>query len=896
MHAVSVIQDAHLRAKVEEVLGARGWSLTQYTSVAKAAMAHTPRTYDAVIVELADPSAAEAELRALLEHDHAGQYALAFVSTNVCERLDSLTGAGLTDFQTWPCEPAVLEGRLSVLTERVRVLARSHWHGVPLAAVVENAGDVVEITSEDVTIQYVNPAFERVTGYTRDEAIGSTPAKLLASGQHPPEFFHQMHEVMDAGDVWRGNMISRRKDGSLVDLQCTFAAIFDDAGKIIHRVSIKRDITEQLEAQRRLAESEERYQLAVSGANEGIWDWDIDDGGVFFSERWAGLLGLDVFTLAAQGVDLRNADLEVWLRRIHPEDAARVRSHIESALTADRDHLHFEHRVRHEAGGYRWLMLRAAVRRNGAGEPIRMAGSMADITDLKLASHELERARDRAVEANQAKSRFLANMSHELRTPLNAVIGYSEMLAEDAEDLGQPDFVDDLGKIRGAAKHLLNLINDVLDISKIEAGRMELFVENFSLADVLDAVLNQMRPAFDASENRFSLTRHDDAPAMLRADLTKLRQVLFNLLSNANKFTQNGEVTLTVAREDAAKGPCVRFDVVDTGIGMTPEQVARLFRPFVQGDASTTRKYGGTGLGLAISRHFCEMMGGQLSVRSAPGEGSAFTVRMPLEVRREATEPVPTYAPSVDAVAAGPEILVIDDDHTIHEILERTLTRGGYRVTHATTGEVGLGLASSRQPAAIVLDVMMPGMDGWSVLADLKSRPRTQNIPVLMLTIVDEKERGYSLGAADYLTKPVERPRLLQALARFRRPLGARPVLVVEDDAPTRELMRRTLEAEGWLVSEAENGRVGLERLGERQPDVIVLDLMMPEMDGFEFLDRLRKQPETAEIPVVVATAKELTVAERSLLERSVHRVLQKGTYELEELLSLVRNAVAHLG
>ena len=522
-----------------------------------------------------------------------------------------------------------------------------------------------------------------------------------------------------------------------------------------------------------------------------------------------------------------------------------------------------------------------------------IVANIRDITERRRAA-DLSREKEAAEAANKAKSNFLANMSHELRTPLNAIIGYSEMLQEMASDDGNDQYLGDLKKIHSAGQHLLELINDVLDISKIEAGKMDLYIESFSLDQTIEEVQAVVDPLAKKNSNQLVIEKPPEL-GFIRADATKVRQCLLNLLSNACKFTSNGTITLDIHKDDG----WVTFEVSDTGIGMTQEQMSKLFRAFQQADSSTTRKFGGTGLGLAISRRFCQIMNGDITVRSEPGQGTTFTMRIPVEVvprpqegqaQDGQTPPDKEQLRAAESLpASAAVVLVIDDDAMVADLLQRTLVKDGYRVEYAENGEKGLQLARQLRPDAITLDVMMPGMDGWQVMTHLKSDPELRDIPVILLSIVNDRKTGFALGATEYLTKPFDRERLTSVLGRISKGRGSRLALVVDDLPENRELLRRALEGDGWTVEEAGHGREALERLEVRRPDVILLDLMMPEMDGIEFVERLRASERNHSIPVLVVTAKEITPVDRQRLSGGVQAILQKGSVDLTELVSQTR-------
>ncbi len=641
----------------------------------------------------------------------------------------------------------------------------------------------------------------------------------------------------------------------------------------------KRAEAAQRASEARAAQAHRRLDDAIESITEGFALFDADDRLVLCNNRYRDLLYPGMQDMVTPGKTfeqiLRNATDKNLIHDAEGNVDGWVAARLERHRNPAGPH------IQQRSSGF-WVQVNE--RQTGDGG---IVATYADITELKLREEELAEAHGKAIDASRAKSDFLANMSHELRTPLNATIGYAELMLEEAEDLGHDMYIPDLKKIQAAGKHLLSLINDILDLAKIEAGTIDLYFETFGVRQMIDEVAGTVVPLTEKNDNTLVVTCAEDLGEM-HSDMTRIRQILFNLLSNASKFTEGGTIKLEATRSVINGRDDVVFTVADEGIGMSPEQVEKVFEAFTQADSSTTRNYGGTGLGLAITKNFCEMLHGEITCTSEPGTGSTFTVRLPLDAERPG--PAPTEPVTVTAGEAGAHtVLVIDDDADVRDLLSRHLVKSGYRVATAGGGEDGLNCARELRPDAITLDVLMPGMDGWAVLSALKDDAELSDIPVIMVSMVDDRSLGYSLGAADYLNKPVEHERLLAVLKKHCPEKDRGQVLIVEDDAATREMMRRVLEREGWETAEAENGLVGLERLAEAAPGAILLDLMMPEMDGFEFLAKLRESEAWQGIPVIVVTAKTLTAADHRRLKGSVEMLIQKGGDEIDTILASLK-------
>ena len=648
-----------------------------------------------------------------------------------------------------------------------------------------------------------------------------------------------------------------------------------------------RDITGRQQEQAKVRESAARFRAIADGIPQLAWMTSPEGSVTWYNQRWYDYTGTTFDKMQGWG----------WRAVQHPDHLERVERRLRRSFEQG-EAWEDTFPLRAADGSYGWFLSRAIPIReepddeHPGGKVLGWFGSNTDVTAMREVEHTLLIARDEAEAANLAKSTFMANMSHELRTPLSAIIGYSEMISEEIED-GMPsrDLADDVKKIETNARHLLGLINDVLDLSKVESGRMEAYAEEFDVAEMVRDLAGTVGTLVEKKGNRLKLSLAEGLGTM-RSDVTRVRQALLNLVGNAAKFTENGLVTLSVERMSGAdRVDRLRFSVQDTGIGMTADQLAKLFQRFQQADASTTRQFGGTGLGLALTKAFVALLGGGVEVTSAPGEGSIFTIELPAILLPTVGGDTAGEKLEMTSELAGRDVvLVVDDDETQRELTARFLVREGYAARTAADGAMGLALARRLHPRAILLDVTMPGMDGWSVLSSLKADPDLAGIPVVMVTFATERTLAATLGAADFVVKPVDWNRLRHVMGRFAEGVG--DVLIVDDDADARKRLRGVLAKNGWKVVEASDGLQALDMLKKGLPCVVLLDVDIPVMNGFDFLDSFRATPGCEDVPVVVLTAMDLTTEDRRRL-RGANQVLKKGDASLRAVVDELRRLAA---
>jgi signal transduction histidine kinase/CheY-like chemotaxis protein len=533
-----------------------------------------------------------------------------------------------------------------------------------------------------------------------------------------------------------------------------------------------------------------------------------------------------------------------------------------------------------------------------------------EIAFRKIAEESLVLAKEEAEAAARTKSEFLANMSHEIRTPLNAILGYGEILQFEARKIDRQDFVEDLRAIEFAGRHLLSLINEILELSKIHAGKMEIYPESFDLSNLVEEVITTVRPLAQKKKNKLEVIRQG-LPDSMYSDSSRIRQILLNLLGNSCKFTEAGEIHLTVSGKTVDGIKWVYFTIGDTGIGIAPEKIPRLFEEFVQADSSTTRKHGGTGLGLTISKRLSMLLGGDIQASSELGKGASFTVSIPEDVSAVSLfekETVSGWAEWEERFLDEEsefnsegnrkmlsefdfpmdQVLVIYEDEVTCNLIRKFMEKEGCKVETTDDGEQGIRLAGQNDPALIILDDMVKTLDKCEVLPQIRQNPALENTPVIILS--DANVGSKMKGATEFLSKPLDWDHFVNIFKKYRKKTTDFSILVIEDDAINREALARILNKSGWNVLEAIDGPSAFKLLNtETIPDMILLDLVLQEMNGFELITRLRQNQDWKDIPIIINSAKELTLEERGRLQGDVVKILKKGDVTCSELLQAIR-------
>ena len=741
----------------------------------------------------------------------------------------------------------------------------------------ENAPDmmaVVDLVSGDIL--ECNQTLADVIGRSKEEIVGNSFLELYASesidaAQQTSQAF------VETGEVIRQERTLRRADGSTIDVLLQATPMRNQTGKIVASRSTWRDVTKQKEAERALASQEALYRTLIEAAPQVIWVADADGQVALLNKAWHEFSG----RTDAESLGTR------WAEALHPEDLPDVLAKWERAYTRGETYSG-ECRFQAKDGSYETFIFIGTPVRDDSGKIINWVGINTNIADRVQAEIALQEAKDAAEYANRAKSEFLATMSHELRTPLNAIIGFSEILRDEILGAVNDDQKELVTDIHTSGNHLLTMINDILDLSKIEAGKMDLQLENFSIKEAVTEV-NTIVNAL-ANQKQIQLSLELDQDVSIEADKIKFKQILYNLLSNAVKFTDEGGQVTT---KFEVSGSALLGRVTDTGVGISPQDRAKLFQPFTQIDASSTRAHSGTGLGLALTNRLIQLHGGKIWVDSEINEGSTFSFTFPLHQQEQKVE-VSTLDTSKSETAAfgnNRTILVAEDNEQAAQLLGIHLTEAGYQVEYAADGEEAIAKAAEIQPFAITLDILLPKKDGWQVLREMKTKPNLQSIPVIIVSVTEERQLAFGLGAVDHLVKPIDRETLLASLQSLKLPSrdGSPRILVVDDDPQTVRLLSTVLTNDGYEVLKVYGGSEAIETAISQSPDLIILDMMMPQVDGFQVVRHLTGDPRTCDIPIIICTALDLTDEDRDRLNGQIQSVIQKTGNVKEELLAAIK-------
>ncbi|HEX2101000.1 MAG TPA: response regulator [Candidatus Synoicihabitans sp.] len=765
---------------------------------------------------------------------------------------------------------------------------RALWEQSPLSIFLFDPCDA----KVPVRIADCNPVACEMHGYTRDELIGQSIDLIEAV---PWAHYARREWIEDLRTAQRreGESAHRRKDGTVFAIEYSTRLITIDGREYV--IGMDRDASARRAAEQALRASEQRWQLALAGSNEGVWDWNIQSDEFWFSDRWKEMLGVQDDAPRNRGD---------WLERVHPEDRAGFDAELIAHLMQRSTLFEYEYRMRHGDGSWRWILARGKAVFADDDHPIRMLGTHADITRQKQTADALRRAKEDAESADRAKSEFLAVMSHEIRTPMNGIIGFTNLLLDTPLNSEQRDW---LATIRSSGEALLTLINDILDFSKIESGGMEMDLQPTRVARCVEEVLDLLWSK--ANEKRIELLCWIDpeVPEWVMTDVTRLRQIVVNLVGNAIKFTAKGEVEVRVEmqRRPDHDVPLLAVTVRDTGAGIPADRIDRLFKPFSQADSSTTRKYGGTGLGLAISRRLAELLGGTIELVDSTPKGSRFrfTIAAPMSAP-PAGQPEVHVPSGATLDLKGRHVLVVDDNHANLRILDNLLQRWGLVFHGCSSGEEALQYVARGGPVDVaLLDMMMPDMNGLELAQRLHAPPATPPLPLLLLSSVgrDELKR---LGGVEPFTvilhKPLRQSMLLDALhtvlvsheddprndsprpQQFDADLGRRHplrILVAEDNVVNRKLINQILERLGYTPHLVTNGFECLEALRNGTYDLVLMDCQMPEMDGYDATINIRQGGTGARnrvIPIVALTAAAMLGDRERCLEVGMDQYLVK--------------------
>ena len=731
--------------------------------------------------------------------------------------------------------------------------------------------DMLCIANFDGYFVDLNPAWERTLGFTIEEL----KAKPFIDFVHPDDqepTIAEAEKIMTTGqDVVSFENRYMCKNGEYRWILWSSSLSLEK--RLYYAVG--RDITRRKQAEDALEQEQSLLKAFMDNTTDHIYFKDKESRFIRINKAQTNL-----FRLSDAREAIGRTDAEFFTgehaQQAYADEQEVIRSGIPMAAKEEKETW--------PSGEETWVSTTRAPLFDRSGQIIGTFGISRDITERVRAQEELQAAKEAAEYADRAKSDFLANMSHELRTPLNAIIGFAEILRDEIIGPIRPDQKELVVDIHTSGRHLLNMINDILDLSKIEAGTMELDFEIFSIVDTMEEV-NTVVNAL-ASKKQIHLIQEFDRDITVTADKTKFKQILYNLLANGVKFTNEGG-RVTTQLEISENSLLVR--VIDTGVGITPEDQEMLFQAFTQVDTSKARAHEGTGLGLALTKRLVELHGGEIWVESTVGEGSTFSFTLPIQ-RHAASSSAPTPS-NLPSTADNRTILVAEDNEQAAHLLGIYLMEAGYRVEYATDGEAAIAKAAEIKPFAITLDIMLPKKDGWQVLRALKANPDLQSIPVIIVSITEERQLGFGLGAVDHLVKPIDKTALLASLRSLRLPDqdGGVRILIVDDDPQAIRLLSTILESEGYDVLKAYGGQEGIDLAIAEAPALIILDLAMPEVDGFQVVKRLAEHPGACDIPIVICTAMDLTDEEKDRLNGQIQSVIEKTGNVRQKLLDAIK-------